>query len=40
MQTLNEKLPQIPKENAFYFMRLICCLIVIYEIRKNYEMEK
>lgn len=31
MQTLNEKLPQVPKENAFHFIRLACCLIVIYE---------
>ena len=31
MQTLNEKLPQIPKVNAFHFIRLVCCLIVIYE---------
>ena len=31
MQTLNEKLPPIPKGNAFHFMRLACCLIVIYE---------
>lgn len=31
MQTLNEKLPQIPKENGFHFIRLVCCLIVIYE---------
>lgn len=31
MQTLNEKLPQIPKENGFHFVRLACCLIVMYE---------
>ena len=31
MQTLNEKLPQISKENGFHFIRLACCMIVIYE---------
>lgn len=28
---INEKLPKIPKENGFHFVRLVCCLIVIYE---------
>lgn len=24
-------LPQVPKDNAFNFLRLLCCLVVIYE---------
>lgn len=25
------RLPDIPKENAFHFLRTVCCLIVLYE---------
>lgn len=31
MQPFNKNLPQIPQKNGFDFIRLICCLIVIYE---------
>ena len=27
----NIKVPTVPKDNAFHFIRLVCCFIVIYE---------
>ena len=27
----NIKVPTVPKDNAFHFIRLVCCLIVVYE---------
>lgn len=37
---MNYIAPDLSKQNSFALIRLVCCLLVIYEIRKNYEMEK